>query len=130
MASGRDPPLNVARRVLCVDDDVLVRDILATYLRHLSFEVETASDGLVAMRLVCEDLTRFRVIVTDNQMPDMDGVELVEKVRRAGFRGRIVFFSSTLPPEAVERVALLGADAIIEKGRPVSEPVAALNRLI
>jgi len=121
---------NPATRILCVDDEPAVRDLLALYLRRNNFEVETARDGFAAWQLVAQDLARFDVVITDNQMPNLEGIDLVEKLRANGYAGRIVFFSSTLAPQGAERLGRLRVDAVVEKGRPLSQLMAALRASI
>lgn len=105
--------------------------MLSLYLRrHDNYEVETAVHGLAAWDLIAQDPARFDVVITDNQMPQLDGIGLVEKLRASGFPGRIIFFSSTIGPPGTERVSRLSVDALIEKGRPISELMAALRRAL
>ena len=81
-----------------------------------------------AWHLVSKDLSRFDVVITDNQMPHLEGIDLVEKLRAAGYTGGIVFYSSTLAPQSAERLTRLRVDAIVEKGRPIAELMAALKQ--
>ena len=119
-----------APRILCVDDEPVLREMLVLYLRRQGFEVETASDGLAAWQVISENPASFDVVITDNQMPQMTGLELVEKLRQSRFPGHIMFFSSTLTGQNVERLETLGVDAVVEKGRPISEFLAALHRTL
>jgi two-component system, OmpR family, response regulator len=117
-------------RILCVDDEPSLRDMLALYLRHQGFHVETAGDGLAAWDAISANPAKFDVVITDNQMPQMTGLELVEKLRHSKFPGHILFFSSTLTYPNVEYLELLGVDAVVEKGRPITEFLAALHRTL
>ena len=69
------------RRVLIVDDDADVRDVIADALRLApgEYEVETACDGLDAGM----KLERFgpQVVILDVNMPGMDGLEMCERIR-------------------------------------------------
>jgi CheY-like chemotaxis protein len=105
-----------------------MRQILALYLQRQGYEVETADDGLAAWNLVAANPGRFDVVITDNQMPNMSGIALVEKLRASGYPGRIVFFSSTLPQQSAERLLRLQVDAVLEKGRPITDLIAVLRR--
>lgn len=118
------------RRILCVEDEPAVREVLALHLRRQAYEVETAPDGLTAWQRVANDFARFDVIITDNQMPQLSGIDLVAKLREGGYRGKIIFFSSTLPPHSAERLERLRVDAVLEKGRPVSELITAVARAL
>jgi DNA-binding NtrC family response regulator len=66
-------------RILVVDDEASARSGLAKLLEQEGYEVDTAADGLLALELVAEKAPRL--IVTDLKMPNMDGMELVAKVR-------------------------------------------------
>jgi serine/threonine-protein kinase PpkA len=66
-------------RLLVVDDDVIVRTLLAQRLRAAGYLVETAADGRAGLALA----RRFTpaVLLTDRMMPEMDGPALVEALR-------------------------------------------------
>jgi CheY-like chemotaxis protein len=117
-------------RVLCVDDEPAIREVLALHLKRNAYDVETAQNGLAALELVMSNPSRFDVVITDNQMPQLDGIHLVQKLRTMGFSGKIVFFSSTLSPHNADQLDGFTVDAIIEKGRPVAELMAALARVL
>jgi CheY-like chemotaxis protein len=118
-----------SQRILCVDDEPIIRDVLAIQLRRLAYEVVTVPDGAAALALIAEASERFDAVITDNQMPNMCGLELVERLRQVGFPGRIVFFSSTLASESEERLRRLNVDAVVQKGGPPAELITALNRV-
>jgi DNA-binding response OmpR family regulator len=113
-----------------VDDEPALRDMLVLYLRRQGFEVETAGDGLAAFETISKNPAIFDVVITDNQMPHMTGLQLVEKLRQSQYAGRILFFSSTLTYQNRERLDSLGVDAVVEKGQPISEFLAALHRTL
>ena len=67
------------RRVLVVDDDELARDTVVTLLRAASFEVASASDGKQALSMASRQW--FPVVVTDRNMPGLDGLEFTSRLR-------------------------------------------------
>ena len=67
------------RRVLVVDDEIHIVQVVAIKLRNNGFEVFTAENGAEAMEMVGRQ--KPDVIVTDYQMPVMTGLELVENLR-------------------------------------------------
>ena len=68
------------RKVLVVDDEFHIVQVVAIKLRNNGFEVLTADNGAEAYKLACEH--NPDVIVTDYQMPGMTGIELIEKLRQ------------------------------------------------
>jgi CheY-like chemotaxis protein len=114
-------------RILCVDDEATILRLLTLLLNRRGYQVEVAADGATAWEMVADDPARFDVVITDNQMPGMSGVELAQKLRANGFAGRIVFFCVRLSPQAMADLADLNYDALVEKGRPVSELFRALQ---
>jgi len=67
-------------KVLVVDDEAHIVNVVAVKLRNNDYEVIMAEDGQEAFALACEELPD--IIVTDFQMPIMTGLELVEKLRQ------------------------------------------------
>ena len=67
------------RRALVVDDSMLIRHTVCRLLQKYDFEVESATNGVDALRI----LTRFRpsVIFTDLEMPKMDGHQLIGSLK-------------------------------------------------
>lgn len=68
------------RKVLVVDDEIHIVHVVAIKLRNNGYEVTTASNGEEAYELACEE--KPDIVVTDYQMPVMNGMELVEKLRQ------------------------------------------------
>src|SRR4029453_4760503 len=68
-------------RVLVVDDEKMIREILADFLSLEGFWVRTAEDGAAALA----ELERhpYDLVISDLKMPRMDGIELLEQINRA-----------------------------------------------
>jgi CheY-like chemotaxis protein len=76
----------MGRKVLVVDDDVLVLDLTATMLEELGYDVLTARSGTEALGQIAYD-RKIEVLITDINMPGLSGSELAERAR--GFRGEL-----------------------------------------
>ena len=90
-----------AARILVVDDERVIREILAEFLSLEGFSVHTVEDGekaLTELRLKPYDL-----LITDNNMPTLSGVELVKKVRSARMTLPVILASGRLPTEELDR---------------------------
>jgi len=117
-------------RVLCADDNVLVLDLLAKTLRSAGHHVEVATDGRAAVKKVARDPGYFHLIVTDTQMPSLDGFGLVQEARSAGYHGKIIVFANSLSPEDRRRYQEeLHVDRVIDKPGRSGELVEAVSEL-
>ena len=74
--------ITMAKCILVVDDSETVRQVLQLTLVNAGFDVVEAEDGLVALdRLACNSVD---MIITDLNMPNMDGLDLIKEVREDG----------------------------------------------
>src|SRR5690625_2597147 len=89
-------------RLLVVDDEANIRDLLAAALRFAGFAVTTASNGNEALTLVREE--RPDLIVLDVMMPDMDGFTVTRRLRARGDDMPVLFLTARLPQGCRERV--------------------------
>jgi signal transduction histidine kinase len=71
-------------RILLVDDEQVVREVIALFLRHQAHEVEVTPSAIEALRLVREQ--KFDLVITDHAMPGMTGGNFVATLRSGGFQ--------------------------------------------
>ncbi|MFW5875334.1 MAG: HD domain-containing phosphohydrolase [Myxococcota bacterium] len=76
----QEPTKEEAQRVLVVDDESVIREILADFLSMEGFWVRTAEDGSAA--LVELSRTHYDLVLSDLKMPNMGGIELLEAIRK------------------------------------------------
>ena len=113
------PPRASTAYVLVVDDDPDVRALHVALFRRASLEVVEAADGIAALQIIQSRLPA--VIVTDAQMPEMDGLALTRAVRRdQQARGAlIVMVSSSVGSATFDALARdAGCDMVF--GKPCS----------
>jgi two-component system chemotaxis response regulator CheY len=110
------------RRILVVEDSGSTRALVRAILEEPNFaatvgpiEVTEATSGFDAMRLLPR--TRFDLIVTDINMPDVNGLELIHFIRKSEqYRSTpLVIISTQATERDVERGKKLGADAFVPK---------------
>jgi DNA-binding response OmpR family regulator len=115
-------------RILVVDDDRELTDVLAEMLRHQGHEVETAGDGTAA--LVIAAASHFESVLLDLTLPDFDGFEVAQRLR-AGLiddAASIIVITGT-PTRTLETADAAGVDLLLSK--PVaSEHLAGLVEYI
>jgi PAS domain S-box-containing protein len=78
-------------KILLVDDEEVVRDVIALFLRHEEHEVEVTPSAIEALRLVREQ--HFDLVITDHAMPGMTGGNFVATLRSANFDIPIVMLT-------------------------------------
>jgi two-component system chemotaxis sensor kinase CheA len=103
-------------KVLVVDDQFTVRELQRSILEAAGYRVETARDGREALRCVSKG-DDVELVVTDIQMPEMDGVELLKAIREDQEHSSlpVVIVTSQAGEEERQRGAEAGADAYILK---------------
>ena len=115
-------------RVLVVDDEQMLADLLASALRYEGWEVTTAGTGVAAVRAARE--IEPDVIVLDIMLPDFDGLEVMRRIHGRQSNVPILFLTAK---DAVEdRVAGLtaGGDDYVTKPFSLEEVVARLRALL
>lgn len=102
-------------RVLVVDDDPWMHRLIAAFLRDLPLEIDSASDGTIAMAKALT--SRPDLIISDVMMPGMDGWSLVRKLRSHAELAFIpfIFLTSLSSTADVLRGFRLGADDFLSK---------------
>jgi len=118
-------------RVLIVDDDDIVRDSLTSLLKRSGYDVACAASGEEALRMLGArtlGAARYQVLLTDWQMPNMDGLELCRKVRLEHKKGDVYLIMLTMRTQEHDQLLGLaaGADDYISKAAPAA---AILERL-
>lgn len=107
---------NPGTRVLVVDDSSAIRGYLRQLLQRQLYEVVEASDGETALGQLVKD-PGIRLVLTDHDMPGMNGVRLCSEIRR--FRGTgevaIIGISSSQDPSMSARFIKAGADDFLTK---------------
>ncbi len=98
-------------KALVVDDSKAVRMILSRILRGLGFEVSQASNGREAMELIDAAPAPVTLILADWNMPEMDGLELLKRLRQKPELDSTVVVMVTTESELDHMMAALDAGA-------------------
>jgi two-component system OmpR family response regulator len=102
-----------SHRILVVDDEQNIAEVVAMALRYQGFDVEMAGDGAGALAAV-EDF-RPELVVLDIMLPDLDGFEIVHRLRGRRNQVRIVFLTARDAGEDKLRGLTSGGDDYVTK---------------
>ena len=101
-----------APRVLVVDDDDLVREVVVAVLRGTGHDVESARNGAEAVERVADHSNGFDLVLMDVQMPVMDGWSTIAELRARGCNTPLLMMSGhATEAEAIQH----GAQALLPK---------------
>lgn len=109
----------VSKRLLIVDDDPDIRQLLADRLVVEGYETEMAVDGIQALKAMQEG--RFAGVLLDIGLPHLDGLEVLRQVRRWNQQTPIVVVTAAQSKDLAVRAISLGAQAYVLKPFDLSE---------
>jgi two-component system, OmpR family, response regulator len=115
-------------RVLVVDDEPNISDLVATVLRYEGFEVEVAATGRRALRTAAE--FDPALIVLDVMLPDLDGFEVHRRLTAEGRTAPVLFLTARDATEDKVRGLSLGADDYVTKPFSLEELVARVRAIL
>jgi two-component system OmpR family response regulator len=115
-------------RLLVVDDEPNIVDLLATSLRFAGFEVATARNGSEALRVAPE--FRPDLLVLDVMMPGLDGFTVVRRLRQDGMTAPVVFLTAKDSTEDKVTGLTLGGDDYVTKPFSLEEVVARIRAVL
>lgn len=116
-----------AARILVVDDDTMMRDLMARSLLRLGFQVVTVADGPSALSLLQHE--RFDLVMLDVVMPDMDGFEVCDAMRNIS-DVPIIMLTALSRTDDMVRAIRLGADGYITKPFNFKETEARVRAVL
>jgi two-component system OmpR family response regulator len=129
-ASESDAPASgsATARVLVVDDEAAIADLVSTTLRYEGFETSTAGDGRAALEAV--EAFRPDLMVLDVMLPDLDGFEVQRKLIDRGLRVPVLFLTARDATEDKVRGLRVGADDYVTKPFSLEELVARIRAIL
>jgi DNA-binding response OmpR family regulator len=116
-------------KILAVEDETAVAQLLALVLCGPHCRVTTAADGEEALAKIAAAPQPFDVIMTDHNMPRMAGLELVRQLRAQNFGGKIAVLSAHLTEQNVSAYQALGVDLLLSKPFDMDELRHAIDVL-
>ncbi|HEY5274002.1 MAG TPA: response regulator transcription factor [Acidimicrobiales bacterium] len=120
-----ESPMN---RVLVVDDEQNITELISTAMRYEGFDVQSAATGRQAL----DAISTFRphLVLLDVMLPDLDGFEVARRVRQEGRRVPIVFLTAKDATEDKVRGLTLGGDDYVSKPFSLEELLARVRAVL
>ena len=111
-------------RILYVEDEVLVLNVLTRLLKMQGFEVDSAKNGAEGLNLY--EKSDYDLVITDLAMPELDGFELIKNVK-SNFENQKIFVTTAYREEA-ERIKNM-VDEIYLKPVDIHDIIKGINQL-
>jgi CheY-like chemotaxis protein len=102
-------------RILYADDMKELRELITIVLGREGHAVETAANGSLALDRLTAAPNDYDLVITDHHMPEMNGLELVRRLREQPYTGKVMVFSSEISPIIQEKYRQLAVDRILPK---------------
>ena len=99
--------------VMVVDDDPVIRDLLADFLAQRGYQVLTAKDGAAALAVV--DRRPPELVVLDIYLPDMNGVTVLRELRARDYLGGVIVLSGSQEERLLKEMLSMGAVELMSK---------------
>jgi DNA-binding response OmpR family regulator len=115
-------------RILLVDDDEYAREINAGVLIRFGYNVDTAEDGAAAWKALNDH--NYDLLITDNRMPRVTGLELIKKVRSVDMTLPIILASGTAPAQELKQNPWMNLDATLSKPFTLAELLDTVTEVL
>lgn len=118
-----------ALQILTVDDEPSITESMRYIFGSAQYEVTGADTGAEALAKIDADPELYDVIIIDQKMPRLTGVELVHEIRKRPYTGKIMVLSAHLSPDVRTAYEELDVDVMMEKPFDINELRLLLDQL-
>lgn len=115
-------------KILIVDDEPNIRDLLTTSLRFAGFTIRSVGNGAAAISAVIEE--EPDLIILDVMLPDMNGFSVTKRLREAGYTSPILFLTAKDDTEDKITGLTVGGDDYVTKPFSLDEIVARIKAIL
>lgn len=116
-----------ALKILAVDDEPSITESMHFIFGEPTYVVTDACNGDEALARIEANRDGYDVVITDEKMPHLTGVELVRELRKRHFSGKIIVLSAHLSPEIREAYEGMNVHVMLDKPFDIQELRRALE---
>jgi len=113
--------------ILLVEDNIETLRLFSHVLRDLGYAVLEAEHGGIAIQIIQEKHKSIDLLVTDIKMPEVDGITLVENLRKLDPTIPVIVMSAYLNEENSQKLKKIGINNILEKPFRIKDLESAIN---
>jgi acetyltransferase-like isoleucine patch superfamily enzyme/CheY-like chemotaxis protein len=121
-------PAKSRQRILVVEDNREQRQTNAMVLAYTGYTVDMAEDGAAAWEAV--QTGRYDLLITDNKMPKLTGIELLQNLRSAGMKLPVIMATGILPTQEVARNPWLEPVALLAKPYATGQLLETVKKVL
>ena len=121
--------MGTALKILTVDDERSITESMRFIFGGAQYDVTGAETGAEALAKIDADPDGYDVIIIDQKMPRLTGVELVQEIRQRPYAGKIMVLSAHLSPDVRNAYEELDVDVMMEKPFDIQELRSLLDQL-
>ena len=126
----RDTATNQCVSILHADDDRVVARCVAALLSAKGQQIDTVVNGREAVASVVARPGNYDLLIVDDSMPDVTGLQCVTLLRKLRYPDKIIVFASPLPIEIETQFLALGLDRILHKSSDFTSLNDAIQELL
>lgn len=115
-------------RILLVEDEIEIQNIVKQSLIDAGYEVDTAENGSTAAQLAAKHV--YQGLIVDLGLPDQDGIDLILQLRRSGVASPVLILSARRSVDDRVKGLELGGDDYLTKPFAVAELLARMRNLV
>jgi len=114
-------------KILFVDDDTSLNQLLEKALSERGYQVDIVADGLSALNML--EKRYYDVAVLDNYLPKMNGIEVLKHIREQKLTTKVIMITAVDEQQLAHESIKLGADAILAKPFEFEKLISSIERL-
>lgn len=118
----------IMAKILAVDDSNMIKKIVVSSLVKAGYEVMDASNGMNALDIIARN--KIELLVTDLNMPKMDGIQLIRELRKNSAYKRLPIIMLTTNPSEEAKALAAGANVYLKKPVSSEKLISVIDKLL